>query len=73
MITFLDMSSSFVSAKLVPDLKILLNLHGLFYLYSICCVVLAIICYLIMPETTGLSLEEIEEMYRRKAKPKMIS
>ena len=72
LICFLDMLSSFVSAKLVPDLTFLLGLYGLFYLYSICCVVLAIICYFIMPETTGLSLEEIEEMYRSKDKAKVM-
>ena len=70
LLTFLDMLSAFISVKLVPDLRILLETYGLFYLYSICCVVLAIICFFVMPETTGLSLEEIEQMYRSKDKSK---
>ena len=70
---FLDMLSAFVSVKLVPDLKILLETYGLFYLYSVCSLILAIICYFFMPETTGLSLEEIEDMYRNKSKAKNVS
>lgn len=70
MLGFLDMLSAFVSIKLVPDLNILLANYGLFYLYSICCVILGIAIYFVMPETTGLSLEEIEEIYRSKAKAK---
>ena len=70
MLGFLDMLSCFVSVKLVPDLNIMLANYGLFYLYSICCVILGIAIYFVMPETTGLSLEEIEEIYRSKAKAK---
>ena len=36
LLTFLDMLSAFISVKLVPDLRILLETYGLFYLYSIC-------------------------------------
>ena len=50
--------------------NILLGNYGLFYLYSTCCVILGIAIYFVMPETTGLSLEEIEEIYRSKAKAK---
>ena len=71
LLCFLDMLSAFVSVKFVPDLRILLATYGLFYLYAICCVILAFISFFVMPETTGLSLEEIEEMYRSKSKPKV--
>ena len=69
LLTFIDVFSCFTSVKLVPDLISALGLYGLFYLYSICCVILAVSCYFVMPETTGLSLEEIENMHRRKLEP----
>ena len=67
------MLTCFVSVKLVPELRTKLDVYGLFYLYSACSIVLAILCYFIMPETTGLSLEEIEDMYRSKNKAKNVS
>ena len=69
LLTFIDVFSCFTSVKLVPDLINALGLFGLFYLYSICCVILVFSCYFVMPETTGLSFEEIENMYRRKLEP----
>ena len=49
---------------MVPTLFDLLGIHGAFLLYSSVGVFVGIYSYFHMPETSGLSLEQIEEMYR---------
>ena len=53
---------------MAPALTDLLGTHGLFYLYSVLTIFVASICYFAMPDTTGLSLEEIENIYKKKHK-----
>ena len=54
----------FVSTKMVPTWFELLGIHGTFFMYSSVIIFVAILSYFFMPETSGMSLEEIEEMYR---------
>jgi len=42
--------------------------HGTFYLYSVITLIVAIVCYYGMPDTSGLTLEEIENIYKKKKK-----
>ena len=65
---FLQMISLFISTKMIPTLIKLMGAHGLFYLYSSLTVFVAFICFFTMPDTTGLSLEEIENIYKMKRK-----
>ena len=58
--------SLFISVKYVPDLNKFLGMHGTFYFYSGNVVIVAIISYFVMPETSGKTLEEIENMFRSK-------
>ena len=54
----------FVSTKMVPTWFELLGIHGTFFMYSSVIIFVALLSYFFMPETSGMSLEEIEEMYR---------
>ena len=38
----------------------------MFYMYSTISIIVGIVCYFIMPETKGMSLEEIEAMFSKK-------
>ena len=49
---------------MVPSLFEILGIYGTFWMYSGIAIVVAVLSYLYMPETGGMSLEEIEEMYR---------
>ena len=60
----MDNLSMFVSTKMVPTWFELLGIHGTFFMYSSVIIFVAILSYFFMPETSGMSLEEIEEMYR---------
>merc|ERR1719348_1778399 len=62
----LDNISLFIAVKTVPSLISYLGIHGAFLSYSICCLTNLIICALVMPETKGLSLEEIEDFYKQR-------
>jgi hypothetical protein len=53
---------------MVPTLTNLMGTHGLFYLYSVLTLFVAFICSFAMPDTSGLSLEEIENIYKKKQK-----
>ena len=66
LISFLQMTSLFTSTKLAPTLTVMMGTHGLFYLYTVLTTLVAIICFFAMPDTSGLSLEEIENIYRNK-------
>ena len=43
-------------------------MHGAYLLYSCCCFTNIFISFFLMPETKGLSLEDIEDLYRGKKK-----
>ena len=60
----LDTVSMIIMAKTVPLMVSGLGIHGTFLLYSCCCLTNIIICFFVMPETKGLSLEEIEDFYK---------
>ena len=60
----LDSLSLFISCKIVPTLFERMGMHGAFFMYSAVTIFVAILSFFFMPETSGLSLEEIEDMYR---------
>ena len=60
--------SLFWSVKTVPTLVHYLGLHGNFLLNCMSNVITIGICYFVMPETSGLTLEEIEDIYRPQKK-----
>ena len=60
--------SLFWSVKTVPSLVHYLGLHGNFLLNCLSNVITIVICYFVMPETCGLTLEEIEDIYRPQRK-----
>lgn len=62
----LDNISLFVSVKAVPSLVSSLGMHGAFALYSSFCLMNIIVSFFVMPETKGLSLEEIEDSYKKR-------
>ena len=62
----MDNLSLFVSCKMVPTWNELLGVHGTFLMYATITIAMAIFSFFFMPETSGMSLEEIEEMYRPK-------
>ena len=62
----LDNISLFVAVKTVPALVSGLGIHGAFLLYSCCCLANIVICFFVMPETKGLTLEEIEDSYKKR-------
>lgn len=66
MLGVLDNISLFTAVKTVPSLISCLGIHGAFLLYSSCCLTNLVICFFIMPETKGLSLEEIEDLYKKR-------
>lgn len=70
---FLDNLSLFISCKLVPTWNEYLGIHGTFLMYAAVCCLVALISFFFMPETSGMSLEQIEEMYRPKNKKKKSS
>ena len=65
----LDNLSLFISAKMVPTWQELFGVHGAFFMYASICSLVTLISYFFMPDTSGMSLEEIEEMYKSKKKP----
>ena len=51
LIGLFDSLSLFLSAKLVPTFETWIGIHGLFYLYSIISIIVAIISIFVIPET----------------------
>ena len=62
----LDNISLFISVKAVPSLVSSLGMHGAFALYSSFCLMNIVISFFVMPETKGLSLEDIEDSYKKR-------
>ena len=67
-VSAMDCINMFISTKMVPTFFQLLGVHGAFYMYSGFVLLVGILCFFFMPETSGMSLEEIEQMYRSKKK-----
>jgi SP family facilitated glucose transporter-like MFS transporter 8 len=51
--------------KLYPWLSSSLQIHGLFMFFGISCVMCTIFVYLFLPETQGLTLQQIEDYFRQ--------
>ena len=65
--------SLFLSVKTVPTLVNYLGMHGNFFLSFVANVITIVVSYFIMPETSGLTLEEIEDLYRPASKKRFAS
>ena len=56
----------FVFVKSIPGFFVTIGIHGLFLMCAISVMSLLVFSYFLMPETSGLALEEIEDIYRSK-------
>ncbi|GBP01171.1 Facilitated trehalose transporter Tret1 [Eumeta japonica] len=56
---------SFLVIALFNALVIVINLYGLFYCFACVAVINVVFCYYVVPETKGLSAEQIQEVLRR--------
>ena len=54
----------------MPALNEALGIHGSFYFYTCITCGCALISYFALPDTTGKTLEEIEDMFRSKSSKK---
>ena len=48
---------------MVPTMFTVFGIHGSFIIYSCVAIFVGVFSYFFMPETDGLSIEEIEAMY----------
>jgi len=62
----LDNISLFVAVKMTPSILSYLGVGGAFVLFSFFCISNLVIVFFTMPETKGLSLEDIEDNYKDK-------
>ena len=53
----------FFGTKIVPTMFAFFGIHGSFVIYSFVVIFVGVFSYFFMPETEGMSLEEIEDMY----------
>jgi len=51
--------------KMYPWMSTVLQIHGLFLLFGISCAVCTIFLYLFLPETQGLTLQQIEDYFQQ--------
>ena len=58
-----------VEGKAITERVAGIGMHGAYMLYSCCCLANLLVSFFVMPETKGLSLEDIEDLYRDKGKP----
>ena len=63
---FVDNLVLFFVTKSVPSLFVLLGVHGTFLLSAGCALAMLLLSVFFMPETMGMTLEEIENMFRSK-------
>ena len=68
---FVDNLVLFFVTKSVPSMFALLGVHGTFLLSACCASAMLIVSFFCMPETMGMTLEEIEDMYRPKSKKQL--
>lgn len=66
LIGFLDNISLFIATKMAPTISDFIGTSGAFYLYASCAMFSSLVAFFMMPETFGLSLNEIENMYKDK-------
>ena len=59
---------TFLIGQLTPWLMSTLSSAGVFWLFAVMCIPYMLIVWKLVPETTGLSLEEIERMWQRGSK-----
>jgi MFS family permease len=59
---------TFLIGQLTPLMLSALTPAGTFWLFAVMCVPYMLIVWKLLPETTGKSLEEIEEMWIQKGK-----
>jgi hypothetical protein len=53
------------AVKIYPWMSSTLEIHGLFLLFGISCVICTIFVYLFLPETQGLTLQQIEDYFQQ--------
>jgi SP family facilitated glucose transporter-like MFS transporter 8 len=51
--------------KMYPWMSSSLQIHGLFFFFGISCVLCTIYVYMFLPETQGLTLQQIEDYFRK--------
>jgi len=59
---------TYLIGQLTPWLMSTLSSAGVFWLFAVMCIPYMLIVWKLVPETTGLSLEEIERMWQRDSK-----
>lgn len=60
---------SSITVKTYPDMLRLMGKHGVFSFYALMSLAGTLFLFLCLPETKGKSLQEIEDMFRRKKEP----
>lgn len=58
--TAFNWACTFIVTKTFADMQILLGQHGAFWTFAIVCVIGLVFVILVVPETQGRSLEDIE-------------
>lgn len=58
--------SLFATAKVFPEVKNAIGMHGVFWVFSASSFVASVFLYLVLPETKGVSLGEIEDYFLQK-------
>ena len=68
MLGILQNVATFSAVRMIPVIISSFGPGGLFGVYFICVLVVLFLCSLFMPETKGMSLEDIEDMYSKSKK-----
>lgn len=63
LVTFFNFAAFFVSVKSTPALFAVLDKHGVFLLFGMCCLIGTITIIIFLPETHHKTLQEIEDSY----------
>lgn len=63
---FIDNLFLFVLTKSIPSLTKMIGLEGLFAIFFVVTSVCMVLSYFYLPETHGLTAEEIGEIYKKK-------